>query len=220
MPVAAADASALALDAAVDCIGAGLVSASGEVREARLPAGPGQVERLAPLIESLLAGARPGLIAVTTGPGSFTGVRAALALAHGMALGFGVPLVGVSVGEAIAAQWRAVPGWTLWTAIRARPGRVFLESAGGALAAALDALPEPPPMLALGGNAAEAVAERYAAEPGVRILLTGLAVPDAAGIVRAARARAKAAPPPWDAQPFYVDPPEARASARVRPEPR
>ena len=42
------------------------------------------------------------LVAVTVGPGSFTGIRAALALAHGLALAAGVPVIGVTVGEALA----------------------------------------------------------------------------------------------------------------------
>ena len=45
---------------------------------------------------------RLDLIAVTVGPGSFTGIRAGLALAHGIALAAGVPIVGVTVGEALA----------------------------------------------------------------------------------------------------------------------
>ena len=43
-------------------------------------------------------------VAVTVGPGGFTGLRAAIALARGFALGWGVPCLGVTLGEAFAAS--------------------------------------------------------------------------------------------------------------------
>ena len=42
------------------------------------------------------------LIAVTIGPGSFTGIRGGIALAQGIAVAAGCPVVGVTVGEAFA----------------------------------------------------------------------------------------------------------------------
>lgn len=67
----------------------------------------GQAERLMPLLEELLAEA--GLrwhdldaLGVGTGPGNFTGVRISVAAARGLALGLGIPAVGVSVFEALA----------------------------------------------------------------------------------------------------------------------
>ena len=77
-------------------------------------------------------------VAAVVGPGGFTGLRAALALAHGIALGAGLPVIGVTTGEALAA---ALPpedragGRAVWAAVDNRRGRVVLErfarSSGG-----------------------------------------------------------------------------------------
>ncbi|WP_309664188.1 tRNA (adenosine(37)-N6)-threonylcarbamoyltransferase complex dimerization subunit type 1 TsaB [Tabrizicola sp.] len=67
----------------------------------------GQAERLIPLLEELLAEGGIGwpdlrAIAVGTGPGNFTGVRIAVSAARGIALGLGIPAVGVTRLEAVA----------------------------------------------------------------------------------------------------------------------
>ena len=67
----------------------------------------GQAERLIPLLEELLAaeglGWRDlGAIGVGTGPGNFTGIRIAVSAARGLALGLGIPAVGVSSFDLLA----------------------------------------------------------------------------------------------------------------------
>lgn len=67
----------------------------------------GQAERLIPLLEEVLAEGGVGwtdlkALAVGTGPGNFTGVRIAVAAARGLALGLGIPAVGVTRLEALA----------------------------------------------------------------------------------------------------------------------
>lgn len=72
------------------------------------PMEKGQAERLVPMLEEVLAEGGVGwrdlaALAVCTGPGNFTGVRIAVAAARGLALGLGVPAIGVTVLEARAA---------------------------------------------------------------------------------------------------------------------
>ncbi len=69
----------------------------------------GHAEALMPMIEAALAEAGIGYpelsrIAVCTGPGSFTGIRVGIAAARGLALGLGIPAIGISRLEAMAAE--------------------------------------------------------------------------------------------------------------------
>ena len=69
----------------------------------------GQSERLVPMIGEVMAEAGLGFdaleaVAVTVGPGGFTGVRIGLATARGLALAWTKPLLGISNFEAIAAS--------------------------------------------------------------------------------------------------------------------
>lgn len=71
------------------------------------PMAKGQAERLIPLLEELLAAEGFGwrdlaAIGVGTGPGNFTGLRIGVSAARGLALGLGVPAIGVSGFEAAA----------------------------------------------------------------------------------------------------------------------
>jgi len=64
-------------------------------------------DELFPTIERVLAGARTSLaeidrVAVATGPGSFTGLRVAIAAAQGIARGTGSAMVGVSTLDVLA----------------------------------------------------------------------------------------------------------------------
>ncbi|NHB76258.1 tRNA (adenosine(37)-N6)-threonylcarbamoyltransferase complex dimerization subunit type 1 TsaB [Rhodobacter calidifons] len=79
----------------------------GRVIQRLEPMERGQAERLMPMLEEVLAEGGIGwrdlrALAVGTGPGNFTGVRIAVAAARGLALGLGIPAVGVSRLEALA----------------------------------------------------------------------------------------------------------------------
>jgi tRNA threonylcarbamoyladenosine biosynthesis protein TsaB len=161
-------------------------------------------------VQTLLAGDPIDAVAVTVGPGSFTGLRGALAFAHGLALGGGVPVIGVTVAEALieddATDW---PG-EVWVALDSRrPGRVFLGRDGGMEAATLDALPLPSaPVLVLGDAAGPVCAALSAAGADVR---EGTAPSvRAAAVGRVALRRLAGELAPCLAQPMYVEPPAAR----------
>jgi tRNA threonylcarbamoyladenosine biosynthesis protein TsaB len=102
------------------------------------------------------------LFGVGLGPGSFTGLRAALSLAHGLASG-GLPLVAVTVAEALAEEVGPLAGRVLWTAIDNRRGRVFLDRCGALTAVALNDLPVPAAPVAVAGDAAVEVMAALAA---------------------------------------------------------
>jgi tRNA threonylcarbamoyladenosine biosynthesis protein TsaB len=65
--------------------------------------GRGHSERLVPMIGELLDGRRADQILVGVGPGSFTGIRVAVAAAHGLAIGWNAKLQGMSSLALLAA---------------------------------------------------------------------------------------------------------------------
>ncbi len=100
----------------------------GEVRERYEIAPRRHTELVLPWADELLAQAglvksQLDAIAVGRGPGAFTGVRLAVALAQGMALALDIPVVPVSTLAAIAMQ--AVPGSDVLAAIDARMGEIY-----------------------------------------------------------------------------------------------
>lgn len=214
--------SVLVLDAAgAGCLAA-VVRDGQAVAERRFDAARGQAAALPALAAAVLAeaGVAPGalgLIGVTVGPGSFTGLRAALSLAHGLALAAGVPLVGVTSGEALAESAPPPPGRAVWTAQPARRGHVVLERDTIA-SYPLDALPLPDGPIALAGEAAAEVLAALAARGADALLL--LRTPSAAGLARAALRRHAGELPPRPAQPLYAEAPQARpAGPALRPAP-
>ena len=65
--------------------------------------GRGHSERLVPMLDELLEGRTADQILVGVGPGSFTGIRVAIAAAHGLAIGWNAELTGMSSLALLAA---------------------------------------------------------------------------------------------------------------------
>lgn len=104
------------------------------------PMQKGQAERLMPLLQEVLAEGGVGwsdltAIGVGVGPGNFTGTRIAVSAARGLALGLGVPAVGVTSFEA-AAHEIARP---ITVTVPAMRGQVYAQrfDSGGASAPTL-----------------------------------------------------------------------------------
>lgn len=102
----------------------------GEVRERFEVAPRRHTELVLPWADELLAEAGVGrgqldAIAVGRGPGAFTGVRLAVALAQGMALALDRPVLAVSTLAALALPARGA-GADILAAIDARMGEVYL----------------------------------------------------------------------------------------------
>jgi tRNA threonylcarbamoyladenosine biosynthesis protein TsaB len=171
------------------------------------------------LDEAKLRATELDLIAVTVGPGSFTGIRAGLALAHGIALAAGISVVGVTVGEALADSLPQLGDRRLWSAIDSRRGNVYLERDGMVAAVALESLPLPDGKVAVAGDAAVAVASRLAAHE-VNVMLTDARLPLVRHVAVVGERRFRGMLPALSAQPLYVDPPEARLpTGGLRPPP-
>lgn len=149
----------LALDAATEACSSALYL-DGEVAERFELAPRRHAAILLPMAQGLLAQAGIALaqldaIAFGHGPGSFTGIRIALGVAQGLALGSGRPVVGVSTLAALAA--RSLSGRTSGQAAVALDARMdqvywaaYRTDGAGALTAADEALlyPQCAPRLA------------------------------------------------------------------------
>ena len=205
---------------------AAIVQDGRSVAGARLSEEHGLAALMAGLVASVMADRQAGLdlVAVVVGPGSFTGLRAGVAVGWWVGLGWGVPVVGVTVAEALADEAALsgagpLSGRLLWTAIHARRGRVFIDAADDWRGCATDNLPASLGKVAVCGNAANLVAGTLAAR-GTDVMLTPYRVPKPVHVAAAGLARQAGALPALSPLPLYVDMPEAKLPGSVlRPSP-
>lgn len=225
----------LALDCALSAASVA-VWVDGATRAARTVEPAAHIaEALMPLAVLALADAGLGfaeldLIAVTVGPGSFTGLRAGIAAARGIALARGVPIAGVTTLEAVAAAaQRAAPQAAVLAAINSRRGDVFVQPFAAGLrplAAPAAIAPEdaarhaPPGPLVLAGDGAARIAAALERAGIAARALPGCRLPDPADVAALAAARHAAMPDAPPPAPVYLAPPRATlpaAEGRLRP---
>lgn len=118
----------LALDTSTAACTAALLEPDGRVVVTRDEViGRGHAERLVPLIDEMLDGHVPTRILVGIGPGSFTGLRVGIAAAHGMAIGWSVPLMGMNSLALLAATAERGPG-KITAAVTGGHGELFVQT--------------------------------------------------------------------------------------------
>jgi len=184
----------------------------------------GHAEALMPMVIEVLAAADVAfadldLVAVTVGPGSFTGLRIGLAAARGMALAADLPCVGISTLEAVAESIDPgrYPNRTVVAALDSKRGDIFAQAFGAVdrplgppVAVSADDLPRTIPNgpVVVVGSAAE-TAIRALADAGYQAVAAAPAVPVAAAVAAIAerhrRAEVQSLRPP---SPLYLRPPD------------
>ncbi|MGH6954286.1 MAG: tRNA (adenosine(37)-N6)-threonylcarbamoyltransferase complex dimerization subunit type 1 TsaB [Alphaproteobacteria bacterium] len=196
----------------------------------------GQAEAIIPMARSVVGGSGEGFrgldgVAVTVGPGAFTGIRIGLAAARGIALAAGVALWSVTSFEAVAHGTPAAErvGRAIVVVLDTKRSDLYVQvfterlepfSAPAIRAAA--ALPGwllPGPLL-IAGDAAESVRLVLAAAGRDARSASGRNLPDAIHVAEAARRSIGAAAAGRDPRPLYLRSPEvstASASVRNRP---
>ena len=214
----------LAIDTALEaCSAAVFDSALGViVAHEQLAMARGHAEALMPLIARVmergkLAFADLDRVAVTTGPGSFTGLRVGVAAARGLALAAGKPAIGLTTLAAYAAPLIAADDTLpVVAAIDARHGHVYLQvfGAGGRtlvaprLASVVEALRvatsgEP----RLVGNAAKILAAAWPAGERPPAAIEQRPAPDIDWVARLGSAAIEPGSPP---KPLYLRAPDAQ----------
>ncbi len=220
----------LALDTSMGACSAALLALDGAartlvLREASMARG--HAEALMPMVaevmqESGLGFADLDLIAATVGPGSFTGVRIAIAAARGLALVTKAKLFGTDSLSVMA--WRALASGTIGpapfaVAVDAKRDRLYLglyDEAAATLQGPLLIAPEqalqllPSDLRMAAGSGAELLAAAGARHGRVIAAVLPELQPNAAALAEIAAASGETVPV---LKPLYLRPPDARPQA-------
>lgn len=181
----------------------------------------GHAEALMPMITRVMDTARIDFaeidrVAVTVGPGSFTGLRVGISAARGIALACGRPAVGVSTLAAFAAPCIAEDlAQKTIAAIDARHGHAYMQVFGENGYTELNASYVPLRQaldyvggeVHLTGNLAHDIAAMWPEGEPAPFTMRAAAAPDLAWIGRLGQA---ADPETAPAKPLYLKPPDAK----------
>jgi tRNA threonylcarbamoyl adenosine modification protein YeaZ len=152
----------LAFDTSSSACTAALFNEDGEcVASADELIGRGHAERLVPMIAELMEGRETKQIVVGVGPGSFTGIRVAIAAAHGLAIGWRAELHGMSSLALIAAG--AATKDDVAAAVTGGHGELFVQEFDGATGEPTSDLRNLPPQAAAEATKANLVVGSAAA---------------------------------------------------------
>jgi tRNA threonylcarbamoyl adenosine modification protein YeaZ len=199
----------LAFDASTAACTAALFDASGRcIAQADERIDRGHAERLVPMIGELLAGRRPDRILVGVGPGSFTGIRVAVAAAQGLAIGWNAELSGMSSLALLAAE--AGGEGEVAAVIDGGHGELFVQCFDA------ETLQETGPLLNLPpAEAARAASTGRAVGPAARRLIDARGSGEATASLPSASSAMRLPPAlrSLDPKPLYARAPDAKAKA-------
>lgn len=187
----------------------------------------GATELLVPMLGRVLARAGTGLeaidrLAVTVGPGHFTGLRAGLAVARALVLAADIPAVAISTLEAVVAATDPAErrGKRLLAAIDSKRAEAYLQLFDAGLAALSEPMARTPEAFAaalrdegpflIAGDGGPVVAAALRHRGFDVSLATGPQQPDAAVVAALAAGRVPAA---GGLRPFYLHPPAVKLPA-------
>lgn len=211
----------LAIDTALEACSVGIADGDAPLILMSETIGRGHAERLMGMVEAAMREAGLAFrdldrIAVTIGPGSFTGVRVGIAAARGLALVVGCPVVGIGTLAALAGKARVIAGARpVLAALDARRSEVYAQAFDA------DGTPRGPAIVAAPALVAESFAgDMVLAGSGADLVRAMLAsdtpvvhrdaAPDIGAVLRLGLAAPSPAGPP---RPFYLRPPDAKPQA-------
>jgi tRNA threonylcarbamoyladenosine biosynthesis protein TsaB len=195
----------LAIDTALEACSAAILDTdrAGAMTSRSLAMTRGHAEALMPLIAAVMSEAHMEFddldrVAVTVGPGSFTGLRVGVAAARGIALATGKPAVGLTTLAALAAPFFAADeGEAILAVINARHDRVYMQLFGrggrnlvapqlASTRTAIGAATAGPTRIV--GNAAKLIMDAWPDNEPTPLLVSDVPAPDIAWVARLAAA--------------------------------
>lgn len=220
----------LAVDTALGACSAALLNGDAVLAHRLVAMERGHAEALAPMVQDIMREenvrfAELDRLAVTTGPGTFTGQRVGLAFMRGLRIALKRTLIGITTLEAMAAAAMEETD-TSYAAVlhNAKRGEVYaglyghgdtrlaptLLSVADAVVAVRDSLSSPSERVAFAGTAAAEAAMQFT-NLGGNGVVSSIVHPDARWVARMAMHVPEASDPPRS---LYLRPPDARLPQR------